>query len=150
MMTKSLVVSALLVSTTAFPAAAQVNDAVSKACSTRPGQVHAACLLGGQGKQFNVSSGYTYLKSAITGKQDPAAAGVGQPRDHRGDRHGRPGQGGVGGTARWVDLFQGDGWCRHGAGTRRSTGPRLQGGDRQAAAHRIPPIANSGECTAGW
>ena len=37
MMTKSLVVSALLVTVTAFPAAAQVNDAVSKAMFDQAG-----------------------------------------------------------------------------------------------------------------
>jgi tetratricopeptide (TPR) repeat protein len=64
-------VSAFLVAALAVPAAAQ-NAAVSKAMFDQAGgKYRSPACSADKGKQFNVSSGYTYLKSAIESKVDP-------------------------------------------------------------------------------
>jgi len=148
MMTKSLVVSALLVTVTAFPAAAQVNDAVSKAMFDQAGGKYTppACSAD-KGKQFNVSSGYVYLKSAITGKQDPkpllASANrvITEAIVTDGQDKAVSAWYGLG----WVDLFQGD---VAGADTALAKAEVL-GPDCKAEIDKLrriayTPIANSG------
>jgi tetratricopeptide (TPR) repeat protein len=111
MMKKPLTVSAFLVTMTALPAAAQTNDAVAKAMFDQAGGRYTPPTCSAdKGKQFNVSSGYTYLKSAITGKQDPkpllasAHRVITEAITVDGQDKAASAWYGLG----WVDLFQGD------------------------------------------
>ena len=110
MMKQPLMVSALLMTTLAVPAAAQ-NEAVSKAMFAQTGGKYRppACSAD-KGKQFNVSSGYVYLKSAIEAKNDPKPLLVSANRviteaiTQDGQDKAVSAWYGLG----WVDLFQGD------------------------------------------
>ena len=111
MMKKPLMVSAFLVTMTALPAAAQTNDAVAKAMFDQAnGRYTPPACSADKGKQFKVSSGYTYLKSAITGKADPkpllASANrvITEAITEDGQDKAASAWYGLG----WVDLFQGD------------------------------------------
>jgi tetratricopeptide (TPR) repeat protein len=147
-MKKSLLVSALLMSVTALPATAQTNDAVAKAMFDQAGGRYTppACSAD-KGKQFNVSSGYTYLKSAITGKQDPkpllASANrvITEAITTDGQDKAVSAWYGLG----WVDLFQGD---VAGADTALARAEQL-GPDCKAEIEKLrliayTPIYNSG------
>jgi cytochrome c-type biogenesis protein CcmH/NrfG len=148
MMKKSLLVSALLMSVTVIPATAQTNDAVAKAMFDQAGGRYTppACSAD-KGKQFNVSSGYTYLKSAITGKQDPkpllASANrvITEAIVTDGQDKAVSAWYGLG----WVDLFQGD---VAGADTALARAEKL-GPDCKAEIDKLrriayTPIYNSG------
>ncbi len=148
MMTKPLMVSAFLVAMTAMPAAAQINDAVSKAMFDQAGGKYKppACSAD-KGKQFNVSSGYTYLKSAIESKNDPkpllASANrvITEAIITDGQDKAASAWYGLG----WVDLFQGD---VAGADTALARAEKL-GPDCKAEIDKLrriayAPIANSG------
>ena len=108
---KPLAVSAILATITAVPALAQNNPAVAQAMfSQASGKYRAPACSADKGKQFKVSSGYTYLKSAIEGKQDPAPL-LGSANRVITEAITQDDQGksasawyGLG----WVDLFQGD------------------------------------------
>ena len=148
MMTKSLMVSALLVSVTALPATAQSNDAVSKAMFDQAGGKYTppACSAD-KGKHFNVSSGYTYLKSAITGKQDPkpllASANrvITEAILNDGQDKAVSAWYGLG----WVDLFQGDVAGADTALARAETlGPDCKAEIDKLRRIAYTPIANSG------
>lgn len=145
---KPLMVPAILVAITAMPLSAQTNDAVSKAMFDQAGGRYTppACSAD-KGKQFNVSSGYTYLKSAITGKTDPkpllASANrvITEAITTDGQDKAASAWYGLG----WVDLFQGD---VKGADTALARAEKLAP-DCKAEIDKLrriayAPIANSG------
>ena len=145
---KPLMVSAFLVAINAMPAAAQTNDAVSKAMFAQAGGKYRppACSAD-KGKQFNVSSGYTYLKSAIESKGDPkpllASANRVIVEAITVDDQGKSTSAWYG--LGWVDLFQGD---VAGADTALARAEKL-GPDCKDEIDRLRrialvPIANSG------
>ena len=124
------------------------NDAVSKAMFDQAGGKYKppACSAD-KGKQFNVSSGYTYLKSAIESKNDPkpllASANrvITEAIVTDGQDKSVSAWYGLG----WVDLFQGD---VAGADTALARAEKL-GPDCKAEIDRLrriayAPIANSG------
>ncbi len=147
-MTKPLMVSAFLMAVSAMPAGAQTNDAVAKAMFDQAGGKYRppACSAD-KGKQFNVSSGYTYLKSAIESKSDPKgllASGnrvITEAIKVDGQDKSTSAWYGLG----WIDLFQGD---VAGADTALARAEKL-GPDCKEEIDRLRriafvPIANSG------
>lgn len=144
---KPLLVSAFLVTTVAVPAAGQ-NEAVAKAMFDQAGGKYKppACSAD-KGKQFKVSSGYTYLKSAIESKNDPkpllASANrvITEAITQDGQDKAVSAWYGLG----WVDLFQGD---VAGADTALARAEKLAP-DCKSEIDRLryiayAPIANSG------
>ena len=146
-MMKPLMVSAFLVTMAVMPAAAQ-NVAVSKAMFDQAGGKYRppACSAD-KGKQFNVSSGYTYLKSAIESKNDPkpllASANRVITEAITTDAQDKSPAAWFG--LGWVDLFQGD---VAGADTALARAEKLAP-DCKAEVDRLrsiayAPIANAG------
>ena len=147
-MTKPLMVSAFLVAISALPAAAQTNPAVAKAMFDQAGgKYRPPTCSADKGKQFNVSSGYTYLKSAIETKADPKpllASGnrvITEAIKVDGQDKATSAWYGLG----WIDLFQGD---VTGADTALARAEKL-GPDCKDEIDRLRriafvPIANSG------
>lgn len=147
-MKKPLMVSAFLLAVGAMPAGAQTNDAVAKAMFDQAGgKYRSPTCSADKGKQFNVSSGYTYLKSAIESKNDPkgllASANrvITEAIKVDGQDKSTSAWYGLG----WVYLFQGD---VAGADTALARAEKL-GPDCKEEIDRLrriafAPIANSG------
>ncbi len=145
-MMKPLMVSAFMVTILAVPAAAQ-NAAVAAAMFAQTPRYKSPDCSADKGKQFKVSSGYTYLKSAIETKQDPSSLLASANRviteaiTEDGQDKAVSAWYGLG----WVDLFQGD---VAGADTALARAEKL-GPDCKEEIDRLrriayTPIANAG------